>query len=61
MNENNSNNDMETKQIHISAEDFGNIDYKKMSLNKLREIVVEKGLVQESSKLKKNELLKLLE
>jgi len=35
-------------------------DYKKMSLNKLRSVVVEKGLVSESSKLKKNELLKLL-
>jgi hypothetical protein len=35
-------------------------DYKKMSLNKLRSVVVEKGLVSEASKLKKNELLKLL-
>jgi len=35
-------------------------DYKKMSLNKLRSVVVEKGLVSESSKLKKNDLLKLL-
>ena len=35
-------------------------DYKKMSLNKLRELVCEKGLVKDSSKLKKNELLKML-
>ena len=35
-------------------------EYKKMSLNKLRELVVNKGLVVDSSKLKKNELLKLL-
>lgn len=35
-------------------------DYKKMSLNKLREIVVEKGLTVDASKLKKNELLHLL-
>jgi hypothetical protein len=36
------------------------IDYKKMSLNKLKSIVVERGLVQDSSKFKKPELLKLL-
>lgn len=36
-------------------------DYKKMSLNKLRDIVIEKGLVSDASKLKKNELVKLLE
>jgi len=35
-------------------------DYKKMSLNKLRELVCEKGLVVDASKLKKNELLKML-
>ena len=35
-------------------------DYKKMSLNKLRELVCEKGLVKDSSKLKKNDLLKML-
>ena len=31
-----------------------------MSITKLRSIVVEKGLSQDTSKLKKNELLKLL-
>jgi hypothetical protein len=34
--------------------------YKKMSLNKLREIVVNKGLTTDASKLKKYDLLKLL-
>ena len=35
-------------------------DYKKMSLNKLREVVVSKGVTSDASKLKKNEILKLL-
>jgi len=35
-------------------------EYKKLSLNKLREIVVSKGLIGDPSKLKKNEILKLL-
>ena len=35
-------------------------EYKKMSLNKLREVVLEKGVVSDASKLKKNDLLKLL-
>ena len=35
-------------------------DYKKMSLTKLREIVVEKGIFTDASKLKKGDLLKLL-
>jgi len=37
-----------------------NLDYKKLPINKLRTIVAEKGLTSDSSKLKKNELLKLL-
>ena len=39
------------------------MDYKKIQLSKLRTIVVEKGLVSnlDASKLKKNEILKLLE
>ena len=37
------------------------IDYKKMSLTKLRTIVLEKGLSDNISKLKKNELLQILE
>jgi hypothetical protein len=35
-------------------------DYKKLQLNKLREIVVSKGIITDASKLKKNEILKLL-
>ena len=38
----------------------GKGEYKKLSLSKLREVVVEKGLIIDSSKLKKNELLKML-
>jgi hypothetical protein len=50
------------KNINISSSSSNeNIDYKKMSLNRLREIVVERNLTQDSSKMKKNELLKLLE
>jgi len=45
------------EESHNELETF---DYKKMSLNKLRNIVVKKGLVKDSSKLKKNELLKML-
>ena len=46
------------KTININLEE--SVDYKKLPLNKLRSVVVEKGLVADSSKLKKNELLKLL-
>ena len=35
--------------------------YKKMAINKLREVVVSKGLVSDASKLKKTEILKMLE
>jgi len=35
-------------------------EYKKMSINKLREFVVEKGVITDASKLKKQDLLKLL-
>lgn len=35
-------------------------DYKKMSLTKLREIVVKKKLASDASKMKKNEILKML-
>lgn len=35
-------------------------EYKKMSINKLREVVVTKGLISDASKLKKNEILKML-
>jgi hypothetical protein len=36
------------------------VDYKKMTLNKLKEIALEKGLIDETTKLKKPDLLKLL-
>ena len=45
----------------LVEEDVNKPDYKKMSLNKLREVVVSKGLVSEASKLKKNDMLKLLD
>jgi hypothetical protein len=52
------------KSINISnLEEVKNsdvVDYKKFTLSRLRSIVVEKELVIDSSKLKKNELLKLL-
>ena len=35
--------------------------YKKMAINKLREVVVSKGIVSDASKLKKTEILKMLE
>lgn len=37
------------------------IDYKKFALNKLRSMVTEKGLTDDASKLKKQDLIKLLE
>jgi cobalamin biosynthesis protein CobT len=50
------------KSININLEESNNetIDYKKLSLTKLRSIVSEKGLSTDSSKLKKQDLLKLL-
>lgn len=53
---------MDLKSININLEEtkHESMDYKKMSLPKLRSVVTEKGLTSDSSKLKKNELLKLL-
>ena len=52
------------KTIHISNleedENQNMNDFKKLSLNKLRNVVVEKGLVTDASKMKKPDLLKLL-
>ena len=48
------------KSIHMTFPTSENIDYKKLSLNKLRQIVSDKNLSSDSSKLKKPELLKLL-
>jgi hypothetical protein len=52
------------KSINISnLEESKNndVDYKKMSLTKLKSMVSEKGLSKDPSKLKKHELIKLLE
>ena len=58
------------KSIHISSnleeqsdeknKNIEVIDYKKLSLNKLKSIVLEKGISSDPSKLKKHDLLKLL-
>jgi cobalamin biosynthesis protein CobT len=55
----------ETIPIQTNTSNVKNLnvvfDYKKASLSKLREIVEQKGLSSDTSKLKKQELLKLLE
>jgi hypothetical protein len=69
--ENNDNNEeqqydisSELKTINVNLEErknielIENVDYKKLPLNKLRTVVAEKGI--DGSKLKKNEMLKLL-
>jgi hypothetical protein len=50
------------KSISVNLEDNSNesIDYKKLALPKLRSVVSEKGLATDTSKMKKQELLKLL-
>ena len=57
--------DITVKTISVSLESdpdkSNSLDYKKMSLDKLRAIVKEKKLCADSSKLKKNELFKLLQ
>jgi hypothetical protein len=52
----------ELKKINISdlEEVKTDVEYKKMPIQKLRSLVLEKNLVTDSSKLKKNDLLKLL-
>jgi len=52
--------DLKTININLEETQSENIDFKKLSLPKLRSIVSEKGLANDTSKLKKNELLKLL-
>ena len=52
--------DLKTISIDLEESHSDSLDYKKLSLPKLRSIVSEKGLVSDASKLKKNELLKLL-
>ena len=51
---------IDISSLEESNKDIESFDYKKMSLNNLRSIVIEKGLASDSSKLKKNELLKML-
>jgi len=56
----NKNEDLKTISIDLEEHESGPVDYKKMPLQKLKSIVVEKGLISDASKLKKHELLKLL-
>jgi hypothetical protein len=51
------------KDIFVNLEKSKNIeviDYKKLSLNKLKSVVLDKGLATDTLKMKKNDLLKLL-
>ena len=52
--------DFKTISINLEDPHSDSLDYKKLSLPKLRSIVSDKGLASDASKLKKNELLKLL-
>ena len=52
--------DLKTISINLEDHHPDSLDYKKLSLPKLRSIVSDKGLASDASKLKKNELLKLL-
>lgn len=51
--------DLEKDNVDILLKSV-EVDYKKMTLNKLKEIALEKGLIDETTKLKKLDLLKLL-
>ena len=52
-----SSSDLKTININLEEE---TVDYRKLPITKLRSIVAEKGLSNDTSKLKKNDLLKLL-
>ena len=52
--------DLKTISITDLEDTNKKTDYKKMSITKLREVVIEKGIVADATKLKKNEILKLL-
>lgn len=52
--------DLKTININLEEPQTESPDFKKLPLPKLRTIVAEKGLSADASKLKKNELLKLL-
>jgi hypothetical protein len=52
----------ELKTIDVTnLDELVTVDYKKMSVQKLKTLVGEKGLVADCSKMKKNDLVKLLE
>ena len=51
---------LKTINIHLEENKNDAADYKKLSIQKLRSIVAEKGLTEDSSKLKKPDLFKLL-
>jgi hypothetical protein len=51
---------LDFKKINITIDEEQSIDFKKMEVSKLRNIVTEKGLSNDASKLKKKDLLKLL-
>jgi hypothetical protein len=53
--------DLKTININLDEIHTDSVDYKKLPLPKLRSIVTDKGLADDASKLKKPELLKLLE
>jgi len=53
-------NDLKTISITDLEDTNKKPEYKKMSLPKLKEVIVEKGIVADPSKLKKNDILKLL-
>jgi hypothetical protein len=55
-----SSSDLKTININLEESHSDTIDYKKFALPKLRSIVSEKGLSTDTSKMKKNELFKLL-
>ena len=51
---------LKTINIHLEENKNDATDYKKLSIQKLRSIVAEKGLAEDTSKLKKQDLFKLL-
>ena len=51
---------LKTINIHLEESKNDATDYKKLSIQKLRSIVAEKGLAGDTSKLKKHDLFKLL-
>jgi len=52
--------DFKTNPNNLEENSNDTLDFKKLSIQKLRSVVTEKGLTNEANKLKKNELLKLL-